>query len=151
MCRSSESTRPIRDFVVKIAVRFFLFQVFHSHSTMNMARSKLLAQVTTLTSLSSTAVVWFILFSNRSLFYSIFHPSKHPLRFIALLLSVILNVKSLPFIWHLRLFNHYLYHTTQRHKAADAPDGDLFKSIITKGLHSPLYECGMSTGGSKLL
>jgi len=112
-----------------------------------MARSKLLAQLATLTSLSSTAAVWFILFSNRNLFYLIFHPSRHPLRFIALLLSVILNVKSLPFIWHLRLFNHTLYHYIQRNKAANAPDGVLFKSIITKGLHSPLYECGMSTCG----
>ncbi|KAI9669903.1 MAG: hypothetical protein M1831_006938 [Alyxoria varia] len=97
----------------------------------------------------------------------IFHPSAHPVRFGTLLVALWLNVKSLPLVWHVRLFKIMWYQLYfQRTKlpligpkylkeegdAASVDTSDtghdvsrlripLFMPVITTGFHTPLYEC----------
>lgn len=74
---------------------------------------------------------------------TIFNPVAHPLRFLTLLITLILNAKSLPLMWHFRLGRHTLnQYLFQAHPLSSASPGSaLFKPIITKSLHSSLGEC----------
>jgi len=79
-----------------------------------------------------------------------FSPFTHPFRFLTLLIALILNAKTLPLVWHIRLGRHTLsrYFTAPFLASSDAPattslttPASLFTPIITTGFHAPLMEC----------
>jgi len=124
--------------------------------------------LTTLTSLTSIIAVVTVLLTNQQLIHlllSTFHPLSHPFAFSALFISLYLNAKTLPFVWHIRKFKHILNQlyfqprrledllqngngiTKHDMKLSDGSDasnsahGALFKPLIAANLHTPLGEC----------
>lgn len=97
---------------------------------------------TLLSVLTSTSFIY-ILLSHRPLrdaLYTLFHPKLHPIHFAVLLAIFFINIKALPFMWHVRLFRNINYQFYLQPTVLPTK-GALFKPMITKGLHSPLLEC----------
>jgi len=79
-----------------------------------------------------------------------FSPFTHPFRFLTLITALVLNAKTLPLVWHIRLGRH----TLSRYFTAPFLVGSngsattslttpacLFTPIMTTGFHAPLMEC----------
>jgi len=99
--------------------------------------------LTSLASVTSTTALIYILLNHRpllELLFSLFHPLAHPIHFLVLLSIFYLNVKVMPFMWHIRLFRHMGYQFYFQPTILGT-EGALFKPMITRGLHSPLLEC----------
>lgn len=108
-----------------------------------MARPMIYNHLTTLASVVTSTTLLYILLSHKPLLdvlYTLFNPVTHPIHFLVLLSIFLLNVKSLPFMWHVRLFRHMGYQFYLQPAKLDTT-GAIFKPMIVKGLHSPLLEC----------
>lgn len=76
--------------------------------------------------------------SVRNVVTGIFSPKAHPYRFAALLTSLLLNFKSLPSVWHIRLFGPMYYQLFLQPKPL--PRDALFRPMITRGSRTSLPE-----------
>lgn len=93
-------------------------------------------------SIASTAYTAYLLLSSpavRSTILPLFSPTAHPLRLLALLSAILLNLKSFPFVWHIRLFGALLYQL--RLQPTSLPKDALFRPIVTTSMHSTLADC----------
>lgn len=95
-----------------------------------------------LLSVTSVGTVTTVLFTSPTLrgdLSRLFSPRDHPVRFLALAIALLLNVKNLPLVWHIRLFRHMAYQV--RLNKAPLPPRALFRPAVTSNMYTPLQEC----------